>query len=77
MYHQMKDHHGAMEASMFAPVTFDGCICGDPINGALHGKPPCDWCSDGNELGAPAPWWHRAWCWVCVWLFLGEPKKEK
>lgn len=72
MYHHMRDHHGAIEGSMFAPTLFDGCVCGDATNSSLHSAPPCDWCDDGNELGTPAPWWSRMWCRLCAWLFVAK-----
>lgn len=64
MNHHMADHHD--------PVG--GCYCGAADPDPVHGDPPCDWCIDAGELGAPAPWWHRAWCRFVVWLLLGNPK---
>lgn len=70
MYHHMRDHHGPFEHESL-PTH---CLCGDAMNSSVHERPPCDWCDDGHELGAPAPWWHRMWCRFCAWWLLDKPK---
>lgn len=59
---------------MFGPVSFDACICGAAPNDSLHHAPPCEWCTD-QDLGTPAPWWHRTWCRFVAW-WLSDKKKE-
>lgn len=66
--HHMADHHVPIDHEYMATH----CLCGDAMNSSLHEQPPCAWCSDGNELGTPSPWWSAVWCRLCAWLFVAK-----
>lgn len=75
--HRMRDHHLRLVGYHPPGALYElGCFCGAAANDPVHGNPPCDWCDDAAELGAPGPWWHRIWCRFCAWLFLDRPTKN-
>lgn len=69
MQHRMRDHHAVTPMSALAPSL---CWCGAVRPDPVHAEPPCDWCDDADELGAPGPWWHRGWCRFVTWWLVGK-----
>lgn len=78
-HHEQTDHHPYDNEP---PIPgWSVCVCGEPYTAGIHGAAPCNWCfkepdpllkkmnktRETPEFGAPAPWWHRAWCRFVAW----------